>query len=168
MGSILVLIAAIQAFAAEDVPAEITDSFKSYCAVQMAHVMDTYKGSQYSVKFVNVSNTPEHWTKFSDSVDTAYNCNVQKITSPVLSYQGTLEVKATTTYYADSRSEEEAKAENNVKDRVKSIYRFSLSYQNGQWALTKVMKYSHWRAKWHEETAAGIIDALASRNEIKE
>jgi len=163
----LILIFAAQAFAAqEDNSAALTESFKKYCAAEMAKVLDTYNGTQYSLKFFKASNTPEHWNKISDSISPDYNCYMKENAKSV--YQGVLEVKKTTVYYADCSSENDAKEETDVKDNVKNIYRFFLTFQNNQWVVTEANVYSHWRKKWHQEPAAGIFETLASKNEIKE
>ena len=163
----LVLLPVHQAFAAQSGNVDAAaESFKIYCAGQMKKILDTYKGTQYSIKFFKASNTPEHWTKISDSVAPEYNCYVKEISPSV--YQGILEVKMTTVYYDDCQSEKEAIAENNIRDNVKNIYRFFLTFQNDQWVVTEANVYSHWRKKWHKESITDIFEALASKNEIKE
>lgn len=166
---IIFLAAAYPGFAAEDKDVNIYDSFKTYCGTEMAKVLDTYKGDQYSIVYKSKSNKPEHWTKTSENVDSAYGIEMQKSAVPGQPDVGILIVKFTTAFYADNfESEEKAKAETKVVNTAKNIYKFFMSYENNSWVLTKVMKYTHWQKKWHTVPPTGVFEILQSRNEVKQ
>ena len=166
---IIFLAAAYPGFAAEDKNANTYDSFKTYCGTEMAKVLDTYKGEQYSIVYKSKSNKPEHWTKTSENVDTAYGIEMQKATTPDEPDTGVLTVKQTTAFYADNYgSEEGARAETTVAKTAKNVYKFYMSYQNQEWVLTKVRKYTHWQKKWHTIAPTSVFDILQSRNEVKQ
>ena len=167
---LIVFLAAVSpGFAAEDKDVNIYDSFKTYCGTEMAKVLDTYKGEQYSIVYKSKSNKPEHWTKTSENVDTAYGIEMQKATAQDEPDTGVLTVKQTTAFYADNYgSEEGARAETTVAKTAKNVYKFYMTYQNQEWVLTKVRKYTHWQKKWHTVTPTSVFDILQSKNEIKQ
>ena len=156
-------------FAADDKNANTYDSFKTYCGIEMAKVLDTYKGQQYSIVYKSKGNKPEHWKKTSESVDPSVGIEIQKAAVPGQPDTGILTVRQSTALYADNfESAEKAKAETNVVDSVKNMYKFYMSYENNAWVLKKVMKYTHWQKKWHTVSPTGIFDILQSKNEIKQ
>lgn len=166
---IILLAAASQSFAAENNNASIYDSFKTYCGTEMARVLDTYKGEQYSIVYKSKSNKPESWIKCSENVESAYGIEMQKAAAPGQPDVGILIVKQSTSFYVDNYdSEQGAKAETTVANTAKSVYKFFMSYQNNEWVLTKVMKYTHWQKKWRTETPTSVFEILQSKNEIKQ
>ena len=166
---VIFLAAASSVFAAEDKNANLYDSFKTYCGIEMAKVLDTYKGEQYSIVYKSKSNKPEHWTKTSENVDTAYGIEMQKAAVPGQPDTGVLIVKHTIAFYADNfESEEKAKAETKVVNTAKYVYKFFMSHENNNWVLTKVMKYTHWQKKWHTVPPTSVFEILQSRNEVKQ
>ena len=166
---VIFLAAASPVFAAEDKNSDTYESFKTYCGIEMAKVLDTYKGEQYSIVYKSKSNKPEHWTKTSESVDTAYGIEMQKSAVPGQPDTGVLTVKFTIAFYADNfQSEEKAKAETNVVNTAKYVYKFFMSHENNNWVLTKVMKYTHWQKKWHTVPPTSVFEILQSRNEVKQ
>lgn len=166
---IIFLAAVSPGFAAEDKDVNIYDSFKTYCGTEMAKVLDTYKGEQYSVVYKSKSNKPERWIKTSEMVESAYGIEIQKAAAPGQPDVGILIVKQSTAFYADNYdSEEGAKAETTVANTAKNVYKFFMSYQNKEWVLTKVMKYTHWQKKWHTIAPTNVFDILQSKNEIKQ
>ena len=163
------LLGASRGFAAEGENANTYDSFKTYCGIEMAKVLDTYKGEQYSIVYKSKSNKPEHWKKTSESVDPSVGLEIQKATVPGQPDTGILTVKQSTALYADNfESAEKAKAETAVVDNAKILYKFFMSYENNEWLLKKVTKYTHWQKKWHSVSPTSIFDILQSKNEIKQ
>ena len=166
---IVFLAAASQVFAAADKNSDTYNSFRTYCGTEMAKVLDTYKGDQYSIVYKSKSNKPEHWTKISENVDPAYGIEVQKAEVSGQPDVGILIVKFTTAFYADNfESEEKAKAETKVVNTAKNVYKFFMSYDNNSWVLTKVMKYTHWQKKWHTVPPTGVFEILQSKNEVRQ
>jgi hypothetical protein len=167
---IIFLAAACQVFAAEDENTNTSHSFRAYCKTEMAKVLDTYKGEQYSVVYKESGKKPEHWKKTSESVDPAYDIEIQKSAGPGETETGILIVKHSTAFYADNYdSEEAAKEETTVVNSAKNVYKFFMSYENKEWVLTKVMKYTHWqKKKWHTMPPTSVFEILQSRNEVKQ
>ncbi len=167
---IIFLAAACQVFAAEDENTNTSDSFRAYCKTEMAKVLDTYKGEQYSVVYKEAGKKPEHWKKTSDSVDPAYNIEIQKATEPGEPDTAILIVKHLTTFYADNfESEQGARAETKVVDSGQRVYKFFMSYENNEWALKKVIRYTHWHnKKWQTLPPTSVFEILQSRNEVKQ
>lgn len=166
---VIFLAAASSVFAAEDKNSDTYDSFKTYCGTEMAKVLETYKGDQFSIVYKSKSNKPEHWTKTSENVDTAYGIEMQKAAVPGQPDTGVLIVKHTIAFYADNfESEEKAKAETKVVNTAKYVYKFFMSHENNNWVLTKVMKYTHWQKKWHTVPPTSVFEILQSRNEVKQ
>ena len=166
---IVILAAAVQSFAAESGTADLHKSFSNYCGTEMAKVFETYKGEQYSIVHKEKSNKPEHWTKTSESVDSAYSIEIRKSEVPDGPDTGILTVKHSTKFYADNfESEEKAKSETNVTNTAHRIFKFFISYENDQWILKKVTIYTHWhQKKWHTVPPTGIFEILQSNNEVK-
>ncbi|MDY9922148.1 MAG: hypothetical protein U2P59_10045 [Synergistota bacterium] len=166
---ILFLAFASRVFAAEGENANTYDSFKTYCGIEMAKVLETYKGEQYSIVHKSKSNKPERWVKTSEKVDPSVGIEMQKATVPGGPDTGVLIVKQSTAIYADNfDSAEKAKAETNVVDTVKNMYKFYMSYENNEWVLKKVMRYTHWQKKWHTVSPTSVFDILQSKNEVKQ
>ncbi|MFA5672205.1 MAG: hypothetical protein WC922_07110 [Synergistaceae bacterium] len=163
------LLGASRGFAAEGENANTYDSFKTYCGTEMAKVLATYKGEQYSIVYKTKSNKPERWVKTSEKVDSAYGIEMQKASVPGGPDTGVLIVKHSTAIYADNfDSAEKAKAETDIVDTVKNTYKFYMSYENNEWVLKKVLKYTHWQKKWHSVSPTSVFDILQSKNEVKQ
>ncbi|MDD4160781.1 MAG: hypothetical protein PHO18_07535 [Synergistaceae bacterium] len=156
-------------YAADNENTGIADSFKAYCRTEMNKVFETYSGDQYSIVYKKTGNKPEHWTKHSEKIENAYGVDFQKAEVPGEPDTGILIVKHFTEIYADNYdSEEDAKAETAIVNRVKYVYKFYMSYQNKQWVLTKAMRYTHWQKKWHSVTPTSIFEILQSKNDVKQ
>lgn len=167
---LIFLASACEVFGAENENIPANNSFSEYCRAEMAKVLDTYKGEQYSVVYKKADKKPERWVKISESVDPAYNIETKKAAVPGESDTEILIVKHLTVFYADNfESEQGARAETNVASRGQRVYKFFMSYENGQWALKKVIRYTHWHnKKWETLAPTGVFEILQSKNEIKQ
>lgn len=166
---LIFLAAACRVFAAQNENANTYNSFSAYCKTEMAKVLDTYKGEQYSVVYMKAGKKPEHWKKTSERVDPVYDIKIQKATEPGEPDPAVLIVKHLTAFYADNfESEQGARAETKVVDSGQRVYKFFMSYEKDEWVLKKVIRYTHWHnKKWQTMSPTSVFEILQSRNEIK-
>ncbi|KAF0216763.1 MAG: hypothetical protein FD174_3586 [Geobacteraceae bacterium] len=113
---------------------EVVDSFKQYVSDEMKKVFVSYEGTHYNVSYVE-SNL-NFWFKSYHKIDQNYKIDVEKTTSLISPYVGTLQVEV---YYNTSDKFPTKKtAEQATTYKVHSIqtFKITLAYQENKWVVT--------------------------------
>ena len=157
----------LRVFAAQNENVNTYNSFSAYCKTEMAKVLDTYMGEQYSVVYMKAGKTRTLEEDFRES-GPCLRYKDPKATEPG-NRIAVLIVKHLTAFYADNfESEQGARAETKVVNSGQRVYKFFMSYENDEWVLKKVIRYTHWHnKKWQTMSPTSVFEILQSRNEIK-
>lgn len=127
---------------AEPNDTEILNSFKQYVDTEMQKVFATYEGNHnriaYQVRF-DISpqeNPKEVWFKSTEKINKAFKIDLQRTTSLISPYVGTLEVDKYTEFSSDYPTEVAAKMSFDTRYIQWDLYKFTVAYQENQWVIT--------------------------------
>ncbi|MBP2649514.1 MAG: hypothetical protein H6Q74_339 [Firmicutes bacterium] len=163
---LLLLSYAMPVFAADDTP--IINSGKQYIDDTMNKVFESYNGDHYNITYNEPDATmglPGYWAKITGSVEHNYKVDVHKTEAEQPTYVANIEVNFDYIFYQVYLTQQEAEASKDVVQTTTDNYKFTLTYQAGQWIITDAQKYDSLLNKWFTINTKDLYEELKCKYE---
>lgn len=167
---LFLLISTFVSVAAASEDTDAVNSFKQYASDNVLKIKETYKGNHYRVSYIQKDNYPNsppaYWLKISSDVDSNYKIDVQKTTSLISPYIGTLEITRNNVFYRHAATRELAEITTDI-DKVTTdvTYKFTVAFQDGNWNVTSAVMYDPFLGRWFNTKTLDVFEELRCKDE---